>query len=190
MTVAYFNKLTENLFLGYHISEQQNEPRQKAKLRYSKCHLALFRIHAMSVTDSIVSLWGGAAILGCVVHTENELIPLLRQGLPFIVLERLMSAFPLSREEISTVLNLPARTLTRRKQMQRLAADESDRLYRFSRILAHAEGVFGSCAKANQWLHRPNRALNGAIPLALLDTDIGANQVDDVLGRLEHGIFS
>lgn len=144
----------------------------------------------MSITDSIVSLWGGAAILGCTVQTENELIPLLRQGLPFTVLERLMVAFSLSREEISAVLDLPARTLVRRKQTQRLAADESDRLYRFSRVLIHAEAVFGNSAKANQWLHRPNRALDGAIPLTLLDTDIGASQVDDVLGRLEHGVFS
>jgi len=144
----------------------------------------------MSVTDSVVSLWGGSAILGCVVHTENELIPLLRQGLPFAVLERLMATFSLSREDVSGVLNLPARTLVRRKQAQRLAADESDRLYRFSRVLAHAESVFGSRDKATQWLHRPNRALGGTCPLGLLDTDIGASQVDDVLGRFEHGIFS
>ncbi len=144
----------------------------------------------MSVTDSIVSLWGGAAILGCVVHSENELIPLLRQGLPFIALEQIMATFSLSREEVAEVLNLPGRTMSRRKQTQRLAADESDRLYRFSRILAHAEAVLGSSTNATQWLHRPNRALNGAIPLGLLDTDIGANQVDDVLGRLEYGIFS
>ena len=144
----------------------------------------------MTTTDSIIALWGGPSILGRAVHTEHELIPLLRQGLPFVALERIMEAFALSREEIADVLDLPARTLTRRKQSQRLAAAESDRLYRFSRVLAHAEDVLGSRVKATQWLHRPNRALNGAIPLALLDTDIGATQVDDVLGRLEHGVFS
>lgn len=144
----------------------------------------------MSTTDSIVSLWGGPSILGHTVHSEHELIPLLRQGLPYIALERLMDAFALSREEIAKVLDLPARTLSRRKQSQRLAAAESDRLYRFSRVLTHAETVLGTRGKATQWLHRPNRALNGAIPLALLDTDIGATQVDDVLGRLEHGVFS
>jgi putative toxin-antitoxin system antitoxin component (TIGR02293 family) len=88
------------------------------------------------------------------------------------------------------VLDLPARTLARRKQTQRLAAPESDRLYRFNRVLSHAERVPGTRTKATQWLRRPNRALNGATPLALLDTDIGATQVDDLLGRLEHGVFS
>ncbi|MFI3118917.1 MAG: DUF2384 domain-containing protein [Methylococcaceae bacterium] len=144
----------------------------------------------MSITDSIVSIWGGASILGCVVHSENDLIPLLRQGLPFVSLERIMEAFALSREDIAKVLNLPVRTLTRRKKSQRLEADESDRLYRFSKVLAHAEAVFGNCNTATQWLHRPNRSLNGVAPLTLLDTHIGAVQVDDVLGQIEHGIFS
>jgi putative toxin-antitoxin system antitoxin component (TIGR02293 family) len=144
----------------------------------------------MSITGPILSLWGGAAVLGQPIHSENELIPLLRQGLPFSVLEHLMLAFSLTREETSKVLNLPLRTLNRRKQEKRLAADESDRLYRLSRILAHCETVLGSPDKAGQWLRRPNRTLNGAAPLMLLDTDIGANQVDDALGRLEHGVFS
>ena len=144
----------------------------------------------MISTDAIILLWGGPAILGSIVHSENELIPLLREGLPFSALEKLMEAFSLSRDEIANVLDLPVRTLSRRKQSQRLAAAESDRLYRLSRILAHAENVLGSRPKATQWLHRPNRALNGAAPLGLLDTDIGSHQVDDVLGRLEHGMFS
>ena len=144
----------------------------------------------MSTTDLILSLWGGASVLGQPVHSEHELIPLLRQGLPFGVLENLMMAFSLSREETSKVLNLPMRTLNRRKQEKRLAADESDRLYRLSRILVHCESVLGAHDKTTQWLRRPNRALGGAVPLLLLDTDIGANQVNDVLGRLEHGVFS
>ena len=45
---------------------------------------------------------------------------------------------------------MPARTMTRRKQTQRLAPVESDRLYRFSRILTHAEDVLGTRAKATQ----------------------------------------
>lgn len=143
----------------------------------------------MSMTDSIIAFWGGAAILGGAVHEEYELIPFLRRGLPFAALEHTMEAFALSRDEMGAVLNVPARTLVRRKQTQRLAAAESDRLYRLSRVLAHAEQALGGRERATAWLHRSNRALDGAVPLDLLDTDIGATQVDDVLGRLEHGVF-
>lgn len=145
----------------------------------------------MATADTIVALWGGPHSLGRqLIQSENDLIPLLRQGLPFAALESTMAAFALSREEVAAVLDLPLRTFARRKKEQRLAADESDRLYRLTRVMAHAEQVFHSRAKAAEWLHRSNRALNGAIPLQLLDNEIGAIQVDDVLGRLEHGVYS
>ena len=42
--------------------------------------------------------------------------------------------------------------------------------------------------KARAWLKHPNRGLGDEVPLSLLDTDIGARQVEDVLIRLEYGI--
>jgi len=38
--------------------------------------------------------------------------------------------------------------------------------------------------EAATWLQRPNRELNGELPIRLLDTDVGARQVEDILGRL------
>jgi putative toxin-antitoxin system antitoxin component (TIGR02293 family) len=65
---------------------------------------------------------------------------------------------------------------------------ESDRLVRLARVAAHAVKVFGSEEKAATWLHRPNRSLNNQPPLRLLRTDLGANQVDETLSRMEHGV--
>ena len=73
---------------------------------------------------------------------------------------------------------------------RRLDAHESDRLYRVARVAAHAFDVFGTEDNAATWLRRPNRALGGEAPIHLLDTDVGARQVEDTLGRLEHGIVS
>ena len=126
-------------------------------------HLA-YPIPAMSTTDSIVALWGGPSILGRTVHAEHELIPLLRKGLPFVALERTMEAFSLSREEVAGILNLPARTLTRRKQTQRLAATESDRLYRFSRILAHAVEALGYAQQSDAVAAPPQSCLERRSP--------------------------
>jgi putative toxin-antitoxin system antitoxin component (TIGR02293 family) len=50
--------------------------------------------------------------------------------------------------------------------------------------------VLGDADKARRWLKAPNRALGGEVPFDLLDTDIGAHQIEDVLMRLNHGIFS
>jgi len=56
-----------------------------------------------------------------------------------------------------------------------------------ARTLALAIEVLGSVEKARRWMRKDNRALGGASPLSLLDTDVGAEAVDDVLTRVEQG---
>jgi putative toxin-antitoxin system antitoxin component (TIGR02293 family) len=65
-----------------------------------------------------------------------------------------------------------------------------DRLNRFVRIATRAREVLGEEEKARQWLRTPNRALAGQTPLSRLDTNLGAREVEEILGRIEHGVFS
>ena len=58
------------------------------------------------------------------------------------------------------------------------------------RIRARAINVLGTPEKADEWLVIPNRALGGATPLSMLGTKTGAQAVEDVLGRIEYGVFS
>ena len=80
------------------------------------------------------------------------------------------------------------RTLGRRKNT--LTLDESDKVQRLERVLKHAIRVLGESEKANRWLRKPNRALDGSIPIELLISETGARQVEEILGRIEHGMFS
>lgn len=114
----------------------------------------------------------------------------IKGGLPYRSLDIVRERLHLSLPEAAAVLNMPLRTLARRRVEKKLAADESDRLYRLARVAAHAISVLGTEEKAAAWLRRSNRALGGETPLQILDTDIGARQVEGVLGRLEHGIVS
>ena len=66
----------------------------------------------------------------------------------------------------------------------------SDQLYRVASTLSQVVEVLGSIDKARVWLKSPNRALGSEMPLDLLDTEIGARQVEEVLLRLNYGIFS
>lgn len=114
----------------------------------------------------------------------------VRRGLPWGAFEALVSALAISQAELAAKLHIHSRTLARRKAAGRLEAMESDRVFRLARVLAHAVDVFESIERARDWLKTENRALDGQTPLELLDTDAGAHEVDDVLGRIEHGIFS
>lgn len=145
----------------------------------------------MTATEIVIDVLGGPRVFrGRTLPTAAEMRDRIKAGLPFSSLESVRERLNLSVPEAATVLQMPLRTLARRRQARRLAADESDRLYRLARLAAQAMVVLGSEEKAAEWLHRPNRSLNGEPPIRLLDTDVGARQVEDILGRLEHGIVS
>ena len=120
----------------------------------------------------------------------NELRDAVRRGLPFSTMETLSNQLELSPQQCSEVLAIPARTFARRKENKQLNPQESDRLYRVARAASQAVEVLGSLDKARLWLKTPNRALSCEPPLDLLDTEIGARQVEEVLLRLNYGIFS
>lgn len=71
-----------------------------------------------------------------------------------------------------------------------LSAAESAKLLRLARGLVRAAEVFEDAGAAIDWLKSRNQALGGATPLSLLDTDAGAEDVMDLLGRIEHGVHS
>jgi putative toxin-antitoxin system antitoxin component (TIGR02293 family) len=113
----------------------------------------------------------------------------IREGLPFSVLESVTTRFSLNPKEVASALDLSPPTSAQRRKA-RLRPADSDRLFRLIRIVAETADVLGSEEKASRWLQAPNRALGGQTPLSLLDTDPGAQQVEEVLGRIEHGVFS
>ena len=45
-------------------------------------------------------------------------------------------------------------------------------------------------ANARQWLNAPQFGLGGAIPLEYAGTEVGAREVEDLLGRIEYGVYS
>lgn len=72
----------------------------------------------------------------------------------------------------------------------RLSPVESDRVYRFARIIALAEDVFEDKDEAIEWLKSPQHGLGGLIPFDMLQTDAGAREVEELLIRIDYGIIS
>ena len=118
-----------------------------------------------------------------------QLVELVREGVPWSLYHGVASDLGLSEQVVADVLRIPPRTLARRKG-GRLEPHEGERLLRFVRLVARATEVLGDSKKAARWLEAPNRALGGATPLSLLDTDIGTQAAEDVLARIEYGVFS
>ncbi len=71
-----------------------------------------------------------------------------------------------------------------------LSPVESDRLVRAWRVFEHAKAVFEHAKGGAAWFAAPNPALFGEAPLSMLDTDADVHEVDNILTRLEFGVYS
>jgi putative toxin-antitoxin system antitoxin component (TIGR02293 family) len=142
-------------------------------------------------TESIAEVLGGRKVLGKSIRTPDDLAELVRKGLPATSVTALAGRLEVANTVLSRKLGIPQRTLTRRlSQRARLTAAESDRTVRIARVYASAVDLIGDSEKAVEWLRTPNRALGGDRPLDQLDTDVGAREVEDVLGRIAYGVYS
>jgi putative toxin-antitoxin system antitoxin component (TIGR02293 family) len=120
----------------------------------------------------------------------HELIRRIQQGLRFRELETLQDSIDMPFEQLAAKLSMSRSTLQRRKANGRLSPAESDKVMRFSRLLEHATDVFGDIDKARAWLKHPQYGLGGAVPLDYAETEIGAHEVDNLLGRIDYGVYS
>jgi putative toxin-antitoxin system antitoxin component (TIGR02293 family) len=95
-----------------------------------------------------------------------------------------------SEDEIFALV-VPKRTLARRRAAKEpLTVEETDKALRLERIAVQAERVFGDADKAHRWLRKAKRQLSGETPLAYLASEAGARVVEEMLFRIEHGIFA
>jgi len=144
----------------------------------------------MTTTSLIVDVLGGKAAMKRNVTTAAQLTETIREGLAYASLEALLAKLGIPRSEAAAALNLPERTLARRRKEKRLHPDESDRVLRLARLFSLARTVLETEENASTWFSQPNRSLGNQTPLSLVDTEIGAREVEEALWRIAHGIFS
>ena len=134
------------------------------------------------------STYGGSIGLGD--RSAQEVMATLREGLPVAAFESLRDALDVPARALAETTNIAVRTLARRKQEGRLRKDESERVLRIGALFDRATDVLEGRDAARQWLKSPKRALGGCTPLEYADTEPGAREVEDLLTRLEYGVFS
>lgn len=140
---------------------------------------------------TIAEVLGGKKNLRREVETSSDLAKATRLGLSVNSLDTLAQELTMQRTAVAKLLGISERTMSRRiSSKTRLTPAESDRIVRLARVLAQAQETLGDKEKASRWLQTPNRALEGDKPIDRLDTDIGVRSVEQVLGRIEYGLYS
>ncbi len=116
----------------------------------------------------------------------------VRAGLPVAELDALRELLGLTVENLAGRIGISIATLSRRRQSgQHLDAGHSDRVLRFARLFRLAIELHdGDEEAARAWLSKPARALDGETPLDHAETEAGAREVENLIGRLEHGVYT
>jgi putative toxin-antitoxin system antitoxin component (TIGR02293 family) len=131
------------------------------------------------------------SLLGLRSFDTAGLVKRLEEGISYAAFERLKNRLQVSSRKLADATLITQRTLARRKKAGRLQPDESDRLVRLARVFSGAIGLFdGNADAAQAWMMRSNRALGGASPFDMVKTEVGAHEVENLIGRIGHGVIS
>jgi putative toxin-antitoxin system antitoxin component (TIGR02293 family) len=131
------------------------------------------------------------ASLGLNARSTAELIRLVEHGFSFKALHILAANSGMSDPLIASIIGIPDRTLARRKAAGKLASQESERLLRIAAVFEQAVELFeGDVPEAVTWLTAPQKRLDHHSPLIYARTEVGAREVENLIGRLEHGVFT
>lgn len=129
------------------------------------------------------------SLLGLRTYETARLHARVQEGLSFEAFERLRRVLDLPAPRMAELLRIPSRTLTRRKAGKRFEPEESDRLVRLSRLVGLALKLFeGDLDEMRSWLATPHASLADQTPLEFATTEIGVREVENLMGRLEHGV--
>lgn len=95
-----------------------------------------------------------------------------------------------SHQDLALILSVSTKTLETKGINDRLSGSASERLLKLAEVAALGKTVFTDAALFREWLHRPLRPLGGKKPAALMVNMYGLEMIRQLLGRIEHGVYS
>jgi putative toxin-antitoxin system antitoxin component (TIGR02293 family) len=130
-------------------------------------------------------------LLGLDSRGIQSILDVISSGLRWSSASRFLHVSGLTQMELADYLGVTPRTLARRKKTGSLNQYESERIFRLAEIYDAALHLFdGQKTDAREWLLSPVRGLNDKRPIDYACSEFGAREVRNLIGRLEHGVFS
>lgn len=123
------------------------------------------------------------------IHDNHAMVQRVEEGLPVMDVVRFSRQAGFTNEELARLINIPARTYARRvADKGRLKVHEGERAARLMRVFDRAKQLFVTDENTRGWFNAQIPALGWKTPLEYAQTEPGAREVENVIGRIEHGI--
>ncbi len=122
--------------------------------------------------------------------SQMEVVDLLEKGLTKQNYQKAKEFMGFSHQDMATILSISTKTLEGKANKDRLSDTSSERLLKLAELAALAMQTFNSTELFHEWLQRPLRPLGGKKPVELMVNMYGLDMVKNLLGRIEHSVYS
>jgi putative toxin-antitoxin system antitoxin component (TIGR02293 family) len=143
-----------------------------------------------------VSIKNSPAILsGTAVKSEShmtyfEKMEAVKDGISKEDLEKLKAKAHIDYDKLAQALSVTRATLIKKKKQEKFNAVLSERILSLADLYSYGYEVFEDEDSFNRWMFRPNQALGGKIPFELISNQFGREEIKNIIGRIEYGVYS
>jgi putative toxin-antitoxin system antitoxin component (TIGR02293 family) len=152
--------------------------------------LSAYQNAAQGSASLYPSLTDAAANKSISQMTPIEKMQIVRAGISKTDLEYLKNTASLDYDQLAWALSVTRATLINKKGKEKFSGSLSERIVSLADIYSYGYEVFDDDNKFNNWMLRPNRALGGEAPYNLLDNQYGREEVKNLIGRIDYGVYS
>lgn len=125
------------------------------------------------------------------VESPFDFINIANKGVNANVIINFKKHFKLNLDTTAHMLNISEPTIYRwTRSNKNLERNFSVKLFELTKLFLYGSEVFGNSKNFFKWLSLPNTALGGMEPQELIEIPEGISKVRDVIGRIEHGVYS
>ena len=130
-------------------------------------------------------------LLGLRIQNLGGLIKKMEAGFDYKYWKHFSKYTGFSEQQMLRITSISRTTLNRRKKSKSLNRDESERLARLARVYGKTLHMLGGDAElAREWFTTPLPDLNGSSPFDMSMYEAGAMEVEDIIGRIEYGVYA
>jgi putative toxin-antitoxin system antitoxin component (TIGR02293 family) len=122
--------------------------------------------------------------------TSFEKIGMIKEGISKTDLENLKEKADLDYNQLAKVLSVARATLINKKGKEKFDMVLSEKIVSVADIYSYGYEVFEDESRFNNWIFRSNRALGGQSPYDFLDSQYGREEVRNLIGRIDYGVYS
>ncbi len=122
--------------------------------------------------------------------TPLEKMEIVREGVSKKDLEHLKEKAELDYDKLAKALSVTRATLINKQKEKKFGLVLSEKIVGLADIYSYGYEVFENEDRFNQWMFTSNQALGGKTPYELIDNQFGREEVRNVIGRIDYGVYS